>query len=71
MGRREQDGGHFGTDPVGGGAPTRFGLAKRKGAGWEPGYDSWGEIKSKDEIIAETRLEDTEIHVVLERLSGS
>ncbi|KAL0731980.1 hypothetical protein Bca4012_028074 [Brassica carinata] len=52
------------------GTPTRFTLSSRKGAGWE-GYDFWGQINSKDEINATTKIDGRETQIVFKKLDGT
>ncbi|KAG2313494.1 hypothetical protein Bca52824_025051 [Brassica carinata] len=61
----------YGRIKLNAGTPTRFGLSSRKGpAGWE-GYDFWGQVNSKDQIIATTRIDRTETQIVFNRLAGT
>ncbi|KAL1199396.1 hypothetical protein V5N11_015777 [Cardamine amara subsp. amara] len=53
------------------GTPTRFGLSSRKGAGGWEGYDFWGQVNSKDRIIATTKAVGREIQIVFRRVYGT
>ncbi|KAL0731943.1 hypothetical protein Bca4012_028037 [Brassica carinata] len=59
----------YGRIKLNAGTPTRFGLSSRKGAaGWE-GYDFWGQVDSKDQIKATTRIDGRETQIVFKRLA--